>query len=449
MNLASSKFSQRQILLFWLPLAASWGLMGVEGPILQAAIARLPDVEIQLAAFGIVQNLEIAIESPVIMLLATSTALATNARNYLILRRFMVLANVLVTVIAVFAAFTPLYGLIVREIMRIPADIADAAQPGMKIMLFWAAAIGLRRFLQGVLIRHGQTRWIGYGTMVRLFSSAGTGIALASFTNLPGVYVASIGLMGGVISEALFIAYVARPTVRMVRQIKGDDNKESVTFGDVTRYHLPLAATSLLALLVQPVISAGLARMPHPEETLAAWPVIWGIVFIFRSPALAIPETVIALLSEQRRAQSMRIFCRMVGIASSAGMAFFALTPILGLYLKHVAGLPVHLSRFVLPGIVLTIALPFINAIHSWYRGLLMAMRLTRVIYWGMGISLVFITVLILIGVQLDLPGVATATIALTACFLVEIYYLRSRLRVRESLNGVESGSDSCELPPD
>ena len=423
-----SKFSQRQILLFWFPLAVSWGLMGLEGPILQSAIARLPNVEIQLAAFGIVQSLEIAIESPVIMLLATSTSLATNARNYLTVRRFMVLTNILVTVIAVFAAFTPLYELIVREIMGIPADIANAAQPGMKIMVFWSAAIGLRRFLQGVLIRHGQTRWIGYGTVARLFSSAGTGIALATFTNLPGVYVASTGLMSGVISEAIFIAYVARPTVRMVRQIKGDDDKERVTFGDVSRYHLPLAATSLLALLVQPVISAGLARMPHPEETLAAWPVIWGILFIFRSPALALPETVIALIGEQGFVRSMRIFCRRVGIASSAGMAFFTLTPILGLYLKHVAGLPVHLFRFVLPGIVLTISLPFINAIHSWNRGLLMAARLTGVIYWGMGISLAFIIVLVLIGVQLNLPGIATAAIALTASFLVEIYYLRTRL---------------------
>jgi progressive ankylosis protein len=428
MDLAPSTFSQRQILLFWLPLAASWGLMGVEGPILQAAIARLPNMEIQLAAFGIVQSLEIAIESPVIMLLATSTALATNARNYLTLRRFMVLTNILVTVVAVFAAFTPLYRLIVREIMGIPTDIADAAQPGMKIMLFWAAAIGLRRFLQGVLIRHGQTRWIGYGTVVRLFASAGTGIALATFTSLPGVYVASTGLMSGVISEALFIAYVARPTVRMVRQIKGDDDKETVTFGDVTRYHLPLAATSLLTLLVQPVISAGLARMPYPVETLAAWPVIWGILFIFRSPALALPEAVIALLSERGLVRSMRIFCRMVGIASAAGMAFFTLTPILGLYLKYVAGLPVHLSCLVLPGIVLTISLPFINAIHSWYRGLLMARHLTRVIYWGMGISLAFTTVLVLIGVQLNLPGIATAAIALTASFLAEIFYLRSRL---------------------
>ncbi len=38
-------FNQRQILFFWLPLAASWLLMSAEVPILQAAIARLADME--------------------------------------------------------------------------------------------------------------------------------------------------------------------------------------------------------------------------------------------------------------------------------------------------------------------------------------------------------------------------------------------------------------------
>ena len=168
MTLPASVSTQRQIFLFWVPLAASWLLMGAEVPVLQAAIARLPDMQTQLAAFGIVMSLEIAIESPVIMLLATSTALSTSARNYLTLRRFMIWINVLATATAVLVAFTPVFDLVVRSLMGIPPDIADAAQPGMRIMTLWTAAIGVRRFYQGVMIRHGQTRSIGYGTAARL-----------------------------------------------------------------------------------------------------------------------------------------------------------------------------------------------------------------------------------------------------------------------------------------
>jgi hypothetical protein len=209
--MTASSISQRQILAFWLPLAASWALMGLEGPILQAAIARLADLETQLAAFGIVMSVEIAIESPVIMLLSTSTALVTSAQSYNTMRRFVIWVNLLVTVVAFLVAFTPVYHWVVFTVMGIPAHIAQAAQPGMKIMTFWSAAIGVRRFLQGVLIRQGETRWIGYGTLLRLITSGGTAILLAIVTQLPGVYIASTGLMAGVTGEALFIIWAARP----------------------------------------------------------------------------------------------------------------------------------------------------------------------------------------------------------------------------------------------
>jgi len=416
--------SLRQMLFFWLPLAASWLLMSAEAPILQAAIARLADMQTQLAAFGIVMGLQIAIESPVIMLLATSTALTTNAANYLTLRRFMVWINILCTVVAVLMAFTPLYALVVLTWMGIPQEIADAALPGMKIMVLWTAAIGVRRFLQGVLIRHGETRWIGYGTVVRLISSAGTGILLAVASHLPGVHVGSLGLMAGVISEAAFIVWIARPTVRMIPSERPEDS-ETFTIWDVTRYHLPLAATSLLTLMAQPVIGAGLARMPDPRANLAAWPVIWGILFLFRSPAFALPEAVIALVGRKQPRDTVRLLCKRVGYAASGAMALLALSPLSALYLRHVAGLPDDLARLVLPGLILSVPVPYINAIHSWLRGLLLVARSTTVIYRGMGLNLVLTVALMAAGVLLQSPGAPSAVIALTLAFLAEIYYLR------------------------
>lgn len=427
MSFTSTALTQRRIFLFWLPLAASWLLMSLEGPILQAVIARLGDMQTQLAAFGIVSSLEIAIESPVIMLLATSTALATNGRNYQVLRRFVIWLNILVTIVAILVAFTPLFDLIVRRIMGIPDPIADAARPGMMIMTGWSAAIGFRRFAQGVLIRHGQTRWVGYGTVLRLFSSAGAGLVLAVLTSLSGVCIASIGLMAGVTTEALFVALVARPTIRGVLHKPAKCEEETVTFSDVLKYHTPLAATSLLTLLAQPIVGAGLARMPHPQETLAAWPVIWGILFIFRSAAYALPEAVIALVSAPLHKDPVRRFCRNAGIASSAAMLLLAATPLARIYLHHLAGLPDRLAHFVTPALLLAVVMPFINSIHSWYRGLLMSVRKTGVIYWGMGINLTTTGAFVFAGVLFRLPGTEIAVLALIVSLLVEIWYLRGR----------------------
>jgi hypothetical protein len=424
-TLPASVSTQRQIFLFWLPLAASWLLMGVEVPVLQAAIARLADMQTQLAAFGIVMSVEIAIESPVIMLLATSTALSTGARNYFTLRRFMLSINVLATGVALVVAFTPVYDLLVRSLMGIPSNIADAAQPGMRIMTLWTAAIGVRRFYQGVMIRHGQTSSIGYGTAVRLFSSGGTGILLALTTHLPGVYVGSIALMVGVITEAAFVAFAVRGTVKRLLTGIPEPGKRVLSMGDVVRYHAPLAATSLLTLLAQPLIGAGLARMPYPQENLAAWPVVWGIVFMFRSPTFALQETVIALIAEKRLKGAVWKFCRRIGLACSGAMMLVVATPLAGLYIHYVAGLPEHLSRFVAPAVMVGLAFPFINSIHSWLRGLLMAAHSTKTVYWGMGLNLAVTAILVISGALVHAPGAVTAIISLTAALIAEILYLR------------------------
>ena len=69
----------RKIFTVWWPLALSWLLMGIELPMLTSVVARLPDPEINLAAYGeIVFPLALILEAPVLMLLSASTALSQD-----------------------------------------------------------------------------------------------------------------------------------------------------------------------------------------------------------------------------------------------------------------------------------------------------------------------------------------------------------------------------------
>ena len=70
---SSKPLDQQTIFRTWLPLAASWLLMGAELPLLSAVVARLADPDIHLAAYsGIVFPLALVIESPIIMLNSTA-----------------------------------------------------------------------------------------------------------------------------------------------------------------------------------------------------------------------------------------------------------------------------------------------------------------------------------------------------------------------------------------
>ena len=78
-----------------------------------------------------------------------------------------------------------------------------------------------------------------------------------------------------------------------------------LTFAAFLDFYIPLALTSLLNLLVQPIGSAAVSRMPRPIESLAAWSVVSGLIFMLRSPGIAFNEVVVALLDRPRSSASL------------------------------------------------------------------------------------------------------------------------------------------------
>jgi len=404
--------------------------MMMQGPVIQASIARLPDVKTMLAAAGIVISLSVTIESPVIMLLATSTALATSPQAYRVLRRFVLHLNILLTIIAVTIAFVdPVYNWLVPGLMGIPAHISQAAQPALKMMIFWSAAIGWRRFYQGILIRFEQTQRVGYGTAVRLSAIATTAFVLVNFSDLPGVIAAGFIWMAGVTAELIYVYWAARPTVAAYLSGPDDPDQPDLTYWDVVKYHTPLAATSLLTLLAQPMIGAGLARMASPEDNLAAWPVIFSVWLFFRSFGFALPEVVVALFKGAESLQPLRRFCMGVAVGSSLGLAVMVFTPIITFYLLYITAITPELARFVVTGVTAGLFLPSLHATQSWLRGILMVAKATDDIYWGMGVNLIVTGIVLVAGVFWQAPGAPAGAVALSLGMVAEALFLWWRVR--------------------
>jgi hypothetical protein len=63
LNVLNTKreLTQKTILAFWIPLAATWLMMSVEGPYLSALIARSAEPKFNLAAYGIAFSLALII----------------------------------------------------------------------------------------------------------------------------------------------------------------------------------------------------------------------------------------------------------------------------------------------------------------------------------------------------------------------------------------------------
>jgi hypothetical protein len=356
------------IILFWLPLAATWLMMALEGPYIAAIVARMPAAAHSLAAYGVATALAWLIESPIMMLLSAATALVHGRRSYLALRRFAFLLNGVVTAGMIVLAVPPVFRFIGETLIGLPPEISRLAHLATSIMILWPAAIGYRRFYQGILVRHHLTRRVAYGTVVRLATMSITAALLAFNTSIPGSALGAIALLSGVVAEAAASRWMAHEVVAKLMQ-QEDASGSLLTMRDIARFYYPLALTSMLAMALGPLVTFGLGHGRAPIESLAVWPVVQATLFIFRSGGVAFQEVGIALSGkESEHASEVRRTATLLGIASSVALALLAFTPLETIWLRYVSGLTPTLASFAALPIRILVLLPLLEFLLSVQR---------------------------------------------------------------------------------
>jgi hypothetical protein len=430
MDSGSTSLSLRKIVRTWWPLAASWLLMGAEGPAISAVIARLPDPRINLAAYGgVVFPLALIIESPIIMLLSASVALSKDWASYRKIRTYMMVAGASLTGLHILIAFTPLYYVVVRGIMGAPEAIVEPARIGLQIMLPWTWTIAYRRFNQGVLIRFGHSRLVGAGTIIRLSADLVvllTGLAIGT---VPGIVVGTLAIAAGVTSEAIFAGIKVQPVLR--DQVRPAPAVEpALTYRAFFAFYIPLVLTSLLSLIVQPMGSAALSRMPGAISSLAVWSVVTGLVFMVRSLGIAFNEVVVALLDEPGARHMLQLFTRILVVGTTAILLLVAATPLSTIWFGTVSALPPDLVALAVAATWLALPMPGLSSLQSWFQGRLLHSRMTRGITESVVVFLV-VSVAILVGgvVRGQMIGLYVGMAALVASTATQTVWLWLRAR--------------------
>lgn len=370
---------QREILFFWLPLAATWILMASEGPFLAAVIARLPEATYNLAAHGVAFALAVLVESPVIMLMSAATALVRDEQSFTKLRRFGWMLNGLGTGLLLLALAPPVYGWVTGSLMSLPPEVAELTYGALWFYLPWPAAIGYRRFLQGVLVRAGRTRLVAYGTVVRLVAMVASALAGYFLLDIPGAWVGGLALSTAVSAEAVAARVMAAGTIREIRAGAWAGGSEPLGYREILSFYYPLALTSLIGLSVQPMLTFFMGNSVRPVESLAVFPVVHALGFFFRSMGLAYQDAAIALMGDRlERLGEVRRFAGTLGLATSAALALVAFTPLSHVWFVTISGLTPELAAFALTPAALIVPLPGLSVLLSFQRATLVQTRRTR-----------------------------------------------------------------------
>ena len=412
----------------WWPLAASWLLMGLELPAVSAFVARLPDPKIHLAAYGgVVFPLALMIESPILMLLSASTALARDRASYRLIRRFMFALAGSLTVLHALIAFTPLFDFVVVRLMGVPVEIREYARLGLRLMLPWTLSVAYRRTQQGVLIRFGHSRAVGIGTIVRLVSYLVVLSAGLAYRRLPGIVVAAIAVIAGVMGEAIYAGLRVRPVLR-TQVADAAPVTPPLTMGRFVRFYAPLSVTPLILFLAMPMVTATMSRMVRPLDSLAVWPVLNGLTFALRSAGFALNEVVVALVERPGAVAALRAFTWRLAAAVTGLLALLAATPLGILWLARVSALPPDLVRLASAALWTALPLPALSAIQSYYQGTLVHAHRTRAVTESVLVDLAAIAGCLWAGQSwLHVPGIFVGLGAFVLANALMVAWLRRR----------------------
>ena len=419
------QLSLKKIFIFWLPLGATWLMMAVEGLFLAALIARLAEPKFNLAAYGVAFAFALIIEAPIIMIMSASTALVKDRHSFYKLKMFTYTLNALITIVMVIIVIPPIFYFITEDLIRLPHNVSYLTHIATIILLPWPAAIGYRRFYQGILIRNDMTRRVAYGTVIRLGTMVMTAFIFYFYFNVPGVVVGSTALSVAVLAEAVASRFMVSEILMKLNDEPSIED-EKLTYRAIYTFYYPLALMSLLSLGVQPFVTFLVVQSRMAIESLAVLPVITSFVFIFRALGLSYQEVIIARIGDDKSGYiPLRNFAIILAGSLSLILILIAFTPLSYIWFKDISGLSGALSVFASTPLKIMAIIPALTILISFQRAVLVSDKNTRPITWGTAIEFALIVIVMLLCINIfSLVGAIAATTAFVLGRAAANFYL-------------------------
>ena len=406
----------------FLPLSVSDITMAASDPLITTTLARLPHPTVNLAAIGVAKAITIFFESPVIMLLHASNALAPTAESRLALRRFMLLACAVITIAMGVISLPWVFDGFARTILGLETSLIGPARQALLFLLLWPAVIGWRRYHQGLLIRYGQARAMARAGMTRI-GIVGLILVLASFCDLSGVQVAGMALICGVMGESIFVTIAAhgsgatKPPEQLFRADLPRDLR------GVWKFYWPLANSMLVVWGGRAVLLAIIARSMDASLALAAWPAAWGLTLVVANATRMVQQVVIKNRGIAADRLLMR-FALSLGLAYAIFLVVVGATPAGILIIRAFVGQNDALVASIQPVILTCASAPLFVSLQNAAQGFLIGDGKTGRINVATWIGTVTLLCTALVAIRAGLPGATAAAIAMTTALLCETCFL-------------------------
>jgi progressive ankylosis protein len=417
----------------FLPLSLSDVTMAFGDPLMTITLTRLPDARVNLAAAGIARSLAICLESPIIMILHASNALAPTLGSRRALWRFVLLAGGSLSALLMLLAWPPIFDFVGRQLLQIPADLAPTVQGILVLVGLWPFAIAWRRYFQGILIYHGQAAAVANASLWRLGTVA-TIFGLGYWQQASGAMLAGLALVLGVIVEATVVTIVVKRRSAQLQPppLNPEARPLPQTIGAVSKFYWPLANSMVVTWAGRTLLVGIVARAFDAKLALAAWPAAWGLVVLIANSTRMVQQITIKYRHRIADRQLFQ-FALTVGLVGALVLGVIGTTPIGMQVIQLFVGGDRELAMQMRPVLWVCFINPLLVALLNAMQGMMVSEGRTGSVNLATWLGTGALLLVASLGVNAGLPGAIAAAGAMLAASLVEVGGLMWQRRVAQS----------------
>ena len=372
----------KTILFFFLPLLFMMELIQISHTVTNAFLARLLAPKEALAAFSIAFAFNITFGGVTMSGTQAGICFITDRASGIRLLKFFGLLIMIPFGILELTVLTSAGDTVFGEWMGASPAVVFQARKASAIMGLWTFPILIRNFSYAIVMNHRRTILITYATTVRL---VGLIVFLILYSNwFNGAVVGALATLSGMTVEAVYMAIVARPIFMRLDK----DTDRPASYMEFWHFSWPLMVTQIIENSVMLVLNFFLGNLVSPDLAIASFGVTYGLVRLILAPLRNLIQTTQALV--KKRADLKAIFQFTFGLILFYICFNYLLfyTPMKAWILNGLMGLSLELSRYMTPGVRLIFTVAIFWATTSLLRGVLSAMRQTRIIAVTAGLRL-------------------------------------------------------------
>ncbi|MFC0470075.1 multi antimicrobial extrusion protein MatE [Halalkalibacter kiskunsagensis] len=398
--------STRNILLFFVPLGLSAILVTLSHMIINGTLTRGENAETIIASYAIAMSLFAIMERLGVLLRNTCSALVRDKVSFKAMSMVAIYVVSGLMMISATIAYTPIGRYIFSHVFGADPAMIDQIVNVYQILIMVTFFSAIRCLFQGVIILNKQTKWLTIGMAIRLivmYLLSLMFIRIGYITAQTGAII----FLAGMMVESLISFLEGRVLVK--KMVQKDKSHPITKKAPIFRFYTPLILSSLIIVMVGPLINVFLGKTNEIELAIASYAIALSITQLFLSFFTYTHQIVLAFYKEYP--QKVKQFTMIIGFLPTIILAIFCFTPLGGFFIEVVLGANDRLVEASLQSLkvfmLMTLVFPFVD----FCNGLLMLRSQTKVMVFSQSanVMLTFIVLLVVSGLAPNWNGMIGA----------------------------------------